>query len=118
MRFDRVRGVLDDRQPVSRGNRWMRSDVRGAAGVVHRKDRFRASAVSAASMHSGLMLPVCRSTSAKTGVAPAWMIVFAVAQKVSGVVMTSSPGPTPAASSDRCRAAVHEFTATAYGAPT
>ncbi len=47
------------------------------------------------------MLPVLRSTSAKTGVAPAWTIVFAVAQKVRGVVMTSSPGPPRLHSRDR-----------------
>src|SRR5690606_20220967 len=52
-----------------------------------------------------------------TGVAPAWMMAFAVAQNVSGVVMTSSPAPMPAASSDRCSAAVHEFSAIACGAP-
>ena len=34
--------------------------------------------------------------STNTGVAPVWMMVLAVAQKVSGVVITSSPGPTPA----------------------
>ena len=32
-------------------------------------------------------------TSAKTGVAPAWTITFAVAGQVIGVVITSSPGP-------------------------
>ena len=31
-------------------------------------------------------------TSASTGVAPTWMMVLTVAQNVSGVVMTSSPG--------------------------
>src|SRR5262249_33570219 len=36
----------------------------------------------------------------------------------SGVVTTSSPGPTPAASSERWSAAVQELTAIAYGAPT
>src|ERR671912_2395397 len=45
------------------------------------------------------------------------MTTFAVAQNVSGVVTTSSPGPTPAASSERCSAAVHEFTAIACSAP-
>jgi hypothetical protein len=42
---------------------------------------------------------------------------LAVAQKVSGVVTTSSPGPIPAASIDRCSAAVQEFTAMACGTP-
>lgn len=40
-----------------------------------------------------------------------------VAQKVIGVVMTSSPGCTPDASKERCSAAVHEFSATACGLP-
>ena len=57
------------------------------------------------------------STSASTGVAPAWMIALTVAQKVSGVVITSSPGCEPAASMLRCRAAVQELTATAWCAP-
>src|SRR5688572_15046461 len=45
------------------------------------------------------------------------MTTFAVAQKVSGVVMTSAPSPTPDASNDRWSAAVQEFTATAWRAP-
>ena len=49
-------------------------------------------------------------TSAKTGVAPAWTITFAVAGHVIGVVITSSPGPTPSASSARCSAAVPDAT--------
>ncbi len=56
--------------------------------------------------------------SANRGVAPTWITVFAVAQNVSGVVTTSSPGPTPDASSDRWSAAVQELTATACCAPT
>ena len=51
--------------------------------------------------------------SANTGVAPAWITTFAVAQNVNGVVMTSSPLPIPVASSDRCSAAVQELTARA-----
>ena len=45
--------------------------------------------------------------------APVCRMVFTVAQNVSGVVMTSSPRPTPAAIRLRCKAAVHEFTAAA-----
>ncbi len=41
-------------------------------------------------------------TSTKTGVAPVWTITFAVAGQVIGVVITSSPGPTPSATSARC----------------
>ena len=43
---------------------------------------------------------------------------LAVAAKVSGVVITSSPGPTPAAISARWSAAVQELTAMACFAPT
>ena len=39
--------------------------------------------------------------SAKTGVAPAWITVAAVATKVNEGTITSSPGPTPAQSSAR-----------------
>ena len=66
---------------------------------------------------SGSMFSVTGSMSASTGVAPAWMMALTVAQKVIGVVMTSSPGPTPEASSDRCNAAVQEFSAIAWRAP-
>ena len=45
-------------------------------------------------------------------------MVFAVEAKVSGVVMTSSPGPMPCVSSARCSAAVQELTATQCFAPT
>ena len=45
-------------------------------------------------------------------------MTFAVAGHVIGVVITSSPGPTPSARSDRCIAAVPEETATACFAPT
>src|SRR5215210_1496745 len=50
-------------------------------------------------------------TSAKTGVAPQWTITFAVAGQVSELVITSSPGRTPTASSARWSAAVPEATA-------
>jgi hypothetical protein len=42
---------------------------------------------------------------------------FAVAAKVIGVVTTSSPGPIPSATSAACSPAVHEFSASAAGAP-
>ena len=57
-------------------------------------------------------------TSAKTGVAPAWTITFAVAGHVIGVVITSSPGPTPTASSARWSAAVPDATASTCSAST
>src|SRR5262249_38517728 len=53
-----------------------------------------------------------------TGVAPQCSITLAVATKVSGVVITSSPGPTPRPASARWSAAVHEFVATACSQPT
>ena len=61
--------------------------------------RWHACAGSAART-AGSMFSVSGSMSASTGVAPAWMMALTVAQKVSGVVMTSSPGPTPEASSE------------------
>ena len=45
------------------------------------------------------MLSVAASMSASTGTAPQCTIVLSVATKVIGVVTTSSPGPTPSASS-------------------
>src|SRR5829696_4606186 len=56
-------------------------------------------------------------TSANTGVAPAWTITFAVAGHVIEVVITSSPSPTPSASSDRWSAAVPLESAIACFAP-
>src|ERR1039457_6083277 len=44
-------------------------------------------------------------------------MVAAEATKVNGVVITSSPGPIPAASNARCNALVPEFTPTASAAP-
>ncbi|MPN47156.1 hypothetical protein SDC9_194756 [bioreactor metagenome] len=46
-------------------------------------------------MLSGSMHKVFLSISAKTGVAPKTDVVSADAKKVYGVVITSSPGPTP-----------------------
>ena len=63
------------------------------------------------------MLPVSASTSTKTGRAPVWTIELAVAQNVMGVVMTSSPRPTPETTMDRWSAAVHELRAMACAAP-
>src|SRR5438105_12012848 len=57
------------------------------------------------------------STSLKTGRAPAWTMALAVAMKVNGLVMTSSPGPTPLARRARNSAAVPFEVATAKRAP-
>ena len=43
-------------------------------------------------------------------------MTFAVAGHVIGVVITSSPGPTPSATSARCIAAVPDETASACSA--
>ncbi len=55
-------------------------------------------------------------TSQKTGVAPQCSITLAVAGQVIGLVITSSPGPTPSASSARWSAAVPEVTASTCSA--
>src|SRR5690606_6407113 len=53
----------------------------------------------------------------RTGRAPVMSIAAALATRVKGTVMTSSPGPTPAASNARCSALVPVLTATPYPAP-
>ena len=45
------------------------------------------------------------------------MVAFTVAGHVKELVTTSSPGPIPAATSDRCSASVHDDVATAWGTP-
>ena len=55
--------------------------------------------VTAASSLSGSILRVFLSISASTGFAPTNIIALTVAAKVIGVVITSSPGPMPRASS-------------------
>src|SRR6188508_3258392 len=72
----------------------------------------------AAAIATGLMLRVSGSTSTSTGVAPTWWMTPTVAENVRGVVMTSSPGPTPRVARAVCRAAVQELTPRAAGAPT
>src|SRR5918994_1727626 len=67
--------------------------------------------VMASAVRAGAMLRSESRTSTKTGVAPQWTITFAVAGQVIGLVITSSPGPTPSATSERCSAAVPEETA-------
>src|SRR3954463_11458668 len=72
--------------------------------------------VTAAAASSGSMLRSFSRTSTKTGVAPVWTMTFAVAGQVIGVVITSSPGPTPSATSDRWSAAVPEASASTCSA--
>ena len=69
-------------------------------------------------MSSGSMLYVLGSMSAKTGVPPQYSTQLADAANVIGVVITSSPGPIPAAWHAACSAAVSFEMATAYFAPT
>ena len=57
----------------------------------------RVRSVTAAATSSGSIVRSPSCTSTKTGVAPVWTITFAVAGHVIGVVITSSPGPTPSA---------------------
>ncbi len=62
---------------------------------------------------SGAMVSVTGSTSAKTGRAPTERMARPVNAAVSGLVTTSSPGPTPRAMRAICRASVPLPTATA-----
>src|SRR5256885_1075402 len=62
------------------------------------------------------MLRSPSSTSTKTGVAPLCRITFTVAGQVIVVVTTSSPGPTPSATSARWRAAVPDASASTCSA--
>ena len=50
--------------------------------------------------------------------APTWLMASAVAKKVKGVVITSSPGPIPRARRDITRASVPELQPTAWRAPS
>ena len=72
----------------------------------------------AASTAAGDRLRVKGSISAKTGLPPQYAAQFALARKVMGEVITSSPGPTPKAAMSRCSAAVPLQQATACRAPT
>ena len=69
--------------------------------------------VTAASILAGSMLKVSGSMSTKTGLAPRRWMTPAVAKKVKGEVMTSSPGPTSRAIRAMSRASVPEETPTA-----
>src|SRR5437763_1700031 len=69
-------------------------------------------------MSAGSMLYVRASMSANTTVAPVYRIAFAEAMNVNDGTMTSSPGPTPAVASARCRPVVQEVVAIPCFAPT
>ena len=68
----------------------------------------------ALSISSGSMLNVRGSMSTNTGVAPVRAMEPAVAKKVNGVVMASSPGPRPSAIMLHRSASVPLETPTAY----
>jgi len=63
-------------------------------------------------------LKVNGSMSQKTVFAPAYSTALAVDSHVKAGTITSSPGPTPAASAAKCSAAVQELTAVENWAPT
>src|SRR5579862_2539770 len=71
----------------------------------------------ARSTKAALRFKVSGSTSTKTGVAPARTMELAEAKKLNGVVITESPGFTPAATSASQRASVPEAQPTACVAP-
>ena len=71
--------------------------------------------VSTGSTVSGVSSNVSGSTSAMTGVAPAWTTASAVAMNVIAGTTTSSPWPTPSARNAIARASVPEPTPAASG---
>src|SRR5690606_27066054 len=75
---------------------------------------------TAASTAAGSMHSVSGRTSTRTGRAPTCSTTFAVAAKVSVGTITSSPGPTPSATSATWRPAVQEVSISEVppGAPT
>ena len=115
--FDRMRRVFDEDEPVSFGQLLERTHIGRMSGIMHGKNGTRARRDRA--LDRGRIQVVhapidVREHRPRTGVDDG----VGGAQNVSGVVMTSSPAPMPAASSDRCSAAVHELTAIAFWAPT
>lgn len=74
----------------------------------------RVREVIALSIFFGSMFSVFGQMSTNTGLAPTIRITLLLAMKLNGVVITSSPGLIPSASSDRCSPDVPEFTATPY----
>ena len=77
----------------------------------------RVRGVMAASIRAGSRLSVSRSMSTKTGVAPTSTMTSPTEMNVRDSVMTSSPGPMPAAIIATWSAAKPELTATPCFAP-
>src|SRR6266705_4776254 len=78
----------------------------------------RVQGVIAAAICVASIVSVSGSTSTSTGRAPTCSITLTVAANVSGVVITSSPGPIRPTASAVCIPAVHELRASALGAET
>src|SRR5256886_15483610 len=72
----------------------------------------------AAAMRAGSIVSVSGSTSTSTGRAPTCSMTLTVAAHVSGVVLTSSPGPISLTARAVCRAAVNVLRGTDAGAGT
>jgi hypothetical protein len=77
----------------------------------------RVRGVIAASIRAASMFAVSSSTSTSTGFAPRSTIISAVAMKVNGVVMTSSPGSIPSPISAISSASVPDATLTQWRDP-
>jgi hypothetical protein len=98
-------GVLDDGEVVAQG------PYRDTGMMA------RVRAVIFSSISPGAILQVTGSMSTNTGVAPSSTMASAVAMKVKGVVITSSPRPTPSAISAISNASVPEATVMQWRAP-
>ena len=61
--------------------------------------------------------PTPQNVSPNTGLAPVWAIALTVAMNVSGLVITSSPGPISRAIKAISTASVPEDTPMAFGTP-
>ncbi len=119
-RAQRVRGVGDDRERPAGGRVGDRPEcgvVGRLAGVVDRDDRacpFRDRCGDRARIDRAANQPRHLRTAAS---APVYRTAFALATKVIGVVIASSPGPRPATAAAPWSAAVPELNATACRAP-
>ena len=112
--LDRVRRVLDHRHARARAaGRGRPAGPRGATGRI----AFVRGVTSSRDVLRVDVQVGRRARRRRPGVAPQWTTTFAVAGHVIGLVITSSPGPTPSATSARCIAAVPEATASACFAP-
>ena len=88
--------VFDKLEPVPGRQRSEAVEIRGQTQLVDKKNGLGPRRDGEL---GGLWIEVVgsRSTSAKTGVAPAWRMALAVAMKDIEGQITSSPGPIPSA---------------------